>query len=223
MLDKMNNNSIIPPPPHLLEIYSTSTASHWQKRTSLYAFASEFRRCRNSLLFNTSGIRAAVANPQRIKDTPAVNLCLRLVSVPSISKSFFSQYTAHLRCRIAKSVHPCTLLAASFGGAETSLLFNTSGIRAAAENPRRIRSGMDAAGSKLQQVFRQKNLSLYSVHGRTLYNMPAGVFYTLLASASSISKRLFLQYTAHILRCCSQINPHRIKISINGCKNINSG
>ena len=118
MLDKMNNNSIIPPP-HLLEIYSTSTASHWQKRTSLYAFASEFRRCRNSLLFNTSGIRAAVANP------------------------------------------------------------------------RRIRSGMDAAGSKLQQVFRQKNLSLYSVHGRTLYNMPAGVFYTLLASASSISKRHF--------------------------------
>ena len=76
-------------------------------------------------------------------------------------KGFFSQYTAHLRCRFIKN------------------------------SPRRIRSGTDAAGSKLQQVFRQKNLSLYSVHGRTLYNMPAGVFYTLLASASSISKRLF--------------------------------
>ena len=89
----------------------------------------------------------------------------------------FSHYTAPLLRRIGKSVHPCTLLPANFGGAETSLLFNTSGIR--------------AAGSKLQQVFRQKNLLLYSVHGRTLYNMPAGVFYTLLASASSISKRLF--------------------------------
>ena len=57
-------------------------------------------------------------------------------------------------------------------------------------SPRRIRSGTDAAGSKLQQVFRQKNLSLYSVHGRTLYNIPAGVFCALLASASPISKRL---------------------------------
>ncbi|MGP1445801.1 MAG: hypothetical protein ACTTJ8_11065, partial [Treponema sp.] len=51
--------------------------------------------------------------------------------------------------------------------------------------------GTDAAGSKLQQVFRQKNLLLYSVHGRTLYNMPAGIFCALLASASPISKRLF--------------------------------
>ena len=151
--------------------------------------------------------------------------------------NLFWKYTTHLRCRFIKN------------------------------SPRRIRSSTDAAGSKLQQVFRQKNLSLDSVHGRTLYNMPAGVFYTLLASASSISKRhfstamdgggsmqqrrfciaktrrqqmyrdvhlltrylyrlfpkVFSQYTAHILRCCSQINPHRIKISINGCKNINSG
>ena len=43
------------------------------------------------------------------------------------------------------------------------------------------------------------------------------------STASSISKRLFLHYTAHLVRCCAQINPHRIKISINGCKNINSG
>ena len=137
MLDKMNNNSIIPPP-HLLEIYSTSTASHWQKRTSLYAFASEFRRCRNSLLFNTSGIRAAVANPQRIKDTPALDFQLT----------------------------PCIC---------------------------------------------------------TVYFQKAFFAIDNASTASSISKRLFLHYTAHLVRCCSQINPHRIKISINGCKNINSG
>ena len=35
----------------------------------------------------------AQINPQRIKDTPAVNLCLRLVSVPSISKRNFSTDT----------------------------------------------------------------------------------------------------------------------------------
>ena len=54
-------------------------------------------------------------------------------------------------------------------------------------SPRHIKSGTDAAGSKLQQVFRQKNLSLDSVHGRTLSNMPAGVFCTLLASTPPIS------------------------------------
>ena len=37
------------------------------------------------------------------------------VCQPSLLK-----YTAHLRCRYAKSVHPCTLLAASFGCTETS-------------------------------------------------------------------------------------------------------
>ena len=44
------------------------------------------------------------------------------------------KYTAYLlRCYIIKSVHPCTLLMASFGKAETSLLFNTSGIHANVE------------------------------------------------------------------------------------------
>ena len=42
-----------------LKIYDASTASHRQNYTSLYSFDCEFRRCRNSLLFNTSGIRAA--------------------------------------------------------------------------------------------------------------------------------------------------------------------
>ncbi|WP_049886206.1 hypothetical protein [Treponema denticola] len=56
-------------------------------------------------------------------------------------------------------------------------------------SPRHIKSGTDAADSKLQQVFRQKNLSLDSVHGRTLSNMPAGVFCTLLASTPPICKK----------------------------------
>jgi len=38
-------------------------------------------------------------------------------------------------------------LAASFSCAETSLLHNTSGIRAAAENARRINTAMDGGGS----------------------------------------------------------------------------
>ena len=53
------NGYIPPPPPHLLKIDGASTASHRQNYTSLYSFDCEFRRCRNSLLFNTSGIRAA--------------------------------------------------------------------------------------------------------------------------------------------------------------------
>ena len=63
MLDKMNNSSIIPPPP------------------VFWKYTAHLLRC------------CAQINPQRIKDTPAVNLCLRLVSVPSISKSFFTLYS----------------------------------------------------------------------------------------------------------------------------------
>ena len=59
---------------------------------------------------------------------------------------------AHLLRRIGKRVHPCTLLPASFGGAETSLLFNTSGIRAATENPQRIKIAKDGSGSKHNRV-----------------------------------------------------------------------
>ena len=42
---------------------------------------------------------------------------------------------------------------ASFGIAETSLLFNTSGIHAATGNPQRIRSGTDGGGSTQQRRF----------------------------------------------------------------------
>jgi len=49
----------------------------------------------------------------------------------------------------AKTIHPCIVLAASFGTAETSLLIITSGIHAAAENsPQRIISAMDGGGSR---------------------------------------------------------------------------
>ena len=56
-------------------------------------------------------------------------------------------------------------------------------------SPRHIKSGTDAADSKLQQVFRQKNLSLDSVHGRTLSNMPAVNFFLCLVLASPICKK----------------------------------
>ena len=60
----------------------------------------------------------------------------------------------HLRCRIIKSVHPCTLLMASFGDAETSLLVNTCGIHAAsAINAQRIISATDGGGIKQQRCF----------------------------------------------------------------------
>ena len=63
----------------------------------------------------------AQINPQRIKDTPAVNLCSRLVSAPPICKS--AGKAGHLLRRIMKSVRPCTLFMANFGKAEISLLF----------------------------------------------------------------------------------------------------
>ena len=85
---------------------------------------------------------------------------VRIIGSIMCVSSPFCKYTAHLRCRNAKSVHPCTLLAASFGGTETSLLCNTSGIHAAAENARRTKS------------------------------TPAGVFCALLASVLSLCKGL---------------------------------
>ena len=82
------------------------------------------------------------------------------------------KYTAYLlRCYIIKSVHPCTLLMASFGKAETSLLFNTSGIRAnveaalplqlasfaewqnvATENAQRNRTATDGGGLRKSEI-----------------------------------------------------------------------
>ena len=47
---------------------------------------------------------------------------------------------------------------ASFGTAETSLLFNTSGIRAATDNPQRISTAMDGGGSMQKRDLRNANL-----------------------------------------------------------------
>ena len=69
-------------------------------------------------------------------------------------------------------------------------LLNTSGIRAAAENAQRIISDKDVGGSTQQQVFREKNLLLNSVHGRTLFNKPAINLCSCLVSAASIFKKL---------------------------------
>ena len=48
----------------------------------------------------------AQINPQRIKDTPAVNLCSRLVSVPSIFKS--AGYAGAAWMSLFGNVHPYT-------------------------------------------------------------------------------------------------------------------
>jgi len=53
------------------------------------------------------------------------------------------KYAGHLRCRIAKSVHSCTLLAASFCNSRNIASDRTSGIRAASENPQRISTATD--------------------------------------------------------------------------------
>ena len=47
---------------------------------------------------------------------------------------------------------------ASFGTAETSLLFNTSGIRAATDNPQRINTAMDGGGSMQKRDLLNANL-----------------------------------------------------------------
>ena len=131
----------------------------------------------------------AKINPQRIRSgTDATGSKLQQVfrqknlSLDSVHGSTLSNMPAVNFCSRLVSVPPICKSAGKAGRLRCRFIKNS---------PRRIRSGTDAAGSKLQQVFRQKNLSLDSVHGRTLSNMPAGVFYTLLASALSISKRLF--------------------------------
>ena len=66
--------------------------------------------------------------------------------------------------------------------------------RAAADNPQRIRTDMDVRGIEQQQVFRQKNLPLNSVHGRTLFNRP------WMAGVSSRSK---FSYRKLVVKQCT--------------------
>ena len=48
------------------------------------------------------------------------------------------KYTAHLRCRIVKTIHPCIVLTVSFGYCRNITSDVTSGIHAATENAQRI-------------------------------------------------------------------------------------
>ena len=83
---------------------------------------------------------------------------------------FLLKYTAHLLRYLAKSVHPCTLLAASFSIAETSLLMEPAAsvpllnILNVSVPPR---TAVVASSSKF---FAKKNLSLKNVHGCTFFN-----------------------------------------------------
>ena len=99
------------------------------------------------------------------------------------------QICRHLRCRIAKSVHPCTLLAASFSCAETSLLHNTSGIRAAAENAQRINTAWTAVvlcSSEFALQTRSPKIYMDVYFGTCLRFISA----RLLASTPHLCKRL---------------------------------
>ena len=82
---------------------------------------------------------SAQINPQRIKDTPADVFCTLLASVSSIFKS--ARGKGHLLPRL-------------FSKDLRQKLFRTA---------------TDGGDSTQQQVFREKNLSLNSVHGRTLF------------------------------------------------------
>ena len=59
-------------------------------------------------------------------------------------------------------------MAASFSTAETSLLFTTSGIRAAAENPQRISTAKDGSGSNRYRV-RSANSQTKNEHGCSFF------------------------------------------------------
>ena len=87
-------------------------------------------------------------------------------------------------------------------------------VSASPISKRHFSTAMDGGGSMQQRRFciaKTRRQQMYrDVHLLTRY------LYCLFP-------KVFSHYTAHLLRYCAQINPHRIKISINGCKNINSG
>ena len=115
----MKNTYIIPPPPpHFLKINDASTASHAENKCSTYHFR-HGRRCLHaaSSLYNKLEVQE-YTRTYIFERIFALFLASSLYLHRLFPKGFFLQYTAHLLRRIAKSVHPCTLLAASFGHAE---------------------------------------------------------------------------------------------------------
>ena len=100
-------------PSFFLQIYGASTASHRQNYTSLYSFDCEFRRCRNSLLFNTSGIRAAteilnVSEAARMPLVPCRNeICgMQISQVKNVQGRTFFNVPAGIFCALLVSASP---------------------------------------------------------------------------------------------------------------------
>ena len=118
----------------------------------------------------------AQINPQRIIDTPAVNLCSRLVSILSICK----KANGKRLFRTDKDV----------GGSNQQRCFCGAKTRVQKLTRRSIfERAMDGGGSKQNRV-RTANSQLKNEHGRSFFSVPAGVFCTLLASAPPIFKKV---------------------------------
>ena len=88
-------------------------------------------------------------------------------------KGFFSQYTTHLLRRIAKSVHPCTLLAVSFGSAETALPISPAASVPLFKHTQHIISTTDGGGSTQQRWGCPKTESLSAFSVRKLFIISA--------------------------------------------------
>ena len=80
-------------------------------------------------------IKRRYQHPDAVSYTPENEDGLMLLIRPS----FFCKYTGHLLRCLVKSVHPCTLLTASFSIAETSLLIEPATSVPLLKNPQRIK------------------------------------------------------------------------------------
>ena len=100
---------------------------------------------------------------------------LSIIPPPPLGK-----YTTYLLCRIAKSVQGCTLLAASFGSAETSLLISPAASVPLVKilNVSKIRLRFFASSERTRMsviqnksdVFARQKLAFRRVYGYTLLN-----------------------------------------------------
>ena len=131
-------------------------------------------------------------NPQRIKDTPAVNFSSRLGSTSPISKGlrkgffqngqgcpwFYSEATFLLR----KNSRPEVYTDVHFWTGYFKRLTESYILRAATGNPQRIISDMDVGGFRQERV-RTANSSLSSCTG--MYNCLTGYFKRLTENVFS--------------------------------------
>ena len=150
----------------------------------------------------------AQINPQRIKDTPAVNLCSRLVSAPPICKS--AGKAGHLRRRIIKSVRPCTLFMANFGKAEISLLFKPAAsvpLLKILNVSERTRMSVVISSS---DVFAQQKLAVGSFRTRR-YNLLALFFCVLLMKVLDSFGKHFLHRRWYFEEAVRRLNSRSLK------------